>query len=315
MKKWSLRILISLLALVLLLAAAVQVVLWTDLPRNWVLSAIQEKLQLRVSAQRFSTGWSGRTQLAGVVVSLPLEKEQALLQTQELSIEHTSLLGLIFGRPLRVISLEIRKPNLLVRQSPNGRWNIEEVAELISRTGGGKTAETTPSTTSVPQLPKLTITDAMIRLIDLRGKQATLSPLAVTASPDGALVWRYDAVIPSQLHVVGQVAPGGSWQHEATIELSNLREVVRPFIANPSPPALSALEHFKLAGQWSGRIDGTLTGRLDLKESFPGRLYRYRAREHRLHPRGKCDDHPRRCRHHIPPERADSRPRGSKAAC
>ena len=63
MKKWSLRILISLIALVLLLAAAVQIILWTDLPQNWVLGAIQEKLQLRVSAQSLSTGWSGHTRL------------------------------------------------------------------------------------------------------------------------------------------------------------------------------------------------------------------------------------------------------------
>jgi hypothetical protein len=267
MRKWSLRILAAFVILLLLLAVAVQVVLWTNLPRNWVLAALQEKLQLRVSAQTFSTGWSGRTELSGVVVSLPLEQE-AVLQAANLSIEHTGLLPLIFGRPLRVEGIEIRRPNLLVRQQLSGRWNIEEVAELISRAGGGKTPETQAQPSIVPELPRVTVTDAIVRLIDLRGRQATLAPLTITGAPDGPLVWKYDASIPNQLHFAGKLAPGGAWQHDAQIELSNISPVVAPFLVKPSPATLDALEHFQLAGRWNGRVAENLSGRLDLSKLF-----------------------------------------------
>src|SRR5258706_12031999 len=108
-KKWFLRILVGIVALVLLLLAAVQVVLWTDLPKQWVLSAIQEKLQLRVGAQALDTGWGGRTALSGVNLSLPLASE-AFLETPRLSVEHTGLLGLIVGRRMRVESITRERP-------------------------------------------------------------------------------------------------------------------------------------------------------------------------------------------------------------
>src|SRR5439155_511558 len=111
-KKWFLRILLVVLILPLLLLAAVQVVLWTDLPRNWVISAVQEKLQLRVSAASFSTAWSGQTSLSNVTLSLPLAQE-SFLQAPRVSVGHTNLLALLIGRPLRVEAIEIDRPNLL----------------------------------------------------------------------------------------------------------------------------------------------------------------------------------------------------------
>src|SRR3989440_1042744 len=231
-KKWFLRILLVVLILPLLLLAAVQVVLWTDLPKNWVISAIQEKLPLRVSAASFSTGWSGRTWLSNVTLSLPLAQE-SFLEAPRVSVGHTNLLALLIGRPLRVEAIEIDRPNLLVRQQPNGRWNIEEVAELIRRAAGGKTAETQPQPSTVPQLPKLTITDGTVRLVDLNGRQATLSPLAVVGEPNGPLVWKYQASVPDQLLLSGEVAPGGKWQHIASIDIKKIGPLVRPVVNNP----------------------------------------------------------------------------------
>src|SRR4051812_13774435 len=231
-RRWILRVLLGAVALVLLLLLAVQVVLWTDLPRNWVLGAIQEKLQLRMGAKQFATGWSGHTALSGVNLSLPLAQE-AFLETPRLSIEHTPLLGLIVGRPLRVESIVIERPNLLVRQQMDGRWNLEEVAELIRRAGGGKTADTqaAPKTTGgAPQLPRVSVRDAVVRLVDVRGRQATLSAVSIEGSPQGPLVWKYEASIPDRLELSGEIAPGANWQHEASIRLNNLGPWVRPFL-------------------------------------------------------------------------------------
>jgi hypothetical protein len=271
-RRWILRFLLGAVALALLLLLAVQVVLWTDLPRNWVLGAIQEKLQLRVGAQQLTTGWGGHTALSGVNMSLPLA-EEAFLQTPRLTVEHTGLLGLIIGRPLRVESIVIDHPNLLVRQQADGRWNLEEVAELIRRAGGGKTADTQgqPKTsTGAPQLPRVSVRDAVVRLVDVRGRQATISPVSIEGKPEGPLVWRYEASVPNRLELTGEIAPGADWQHEATIQLNNLGPWVRPFLSNPSAATLETLQRFKLNAQWNGRVAGSLKGRLDLKELLVG---------------------------------------------
>ena len=47
----------------------------------------------------------------------------------------------------------------------------------------------------------------IVRLVDVKGRQATLSPLSIKGEPDGRLVWNYDASIPGQLHIKGQAAP------------------------------------------------------------------------------------------------------------
>jgi hypothetical protein len=268
-KKWFLRIVLGIVILVALLLLAVQVVLWTDLPRGWVLSVIQEKLQLRVAAQNFSTGWGGDTTLTGVSASLPLA-EESFLQAPRLEVKHTPLLELMIGRPLRVKAIVIDRPSLLVLQQADGRWNVQEVAELIRRATGGKTPETQsqPHPGGVPQLPDVTITDAVIRLIDVRGRQATFSPLEVKGRAQGPLVWKYDASIDKHLVVDGEIAPGGNWQHSAHLRIDDLEAWVRPFLASSSPSTLEALKQFHLDGDWRGRIDGDLKGRLDLKRLF-----------------------------------------------
>jgi hypothetical protein len=271
-KKWSLRILLGVVALVVLLLVAIQVVLWSPLPRQWVVSAIQQKLQLRVSADAFSTGWGGRTSLSGVTLGLPLADE-AFLQTPKLSVEHTSLFALLIGRPTVVKSIEIQRPNLLVRQMADGRWNLQEVAELVGRAGGGKTAEGQPPATkqgAPPQLPRVTVTDGTIRIVDLKGKQATLAPLTVRGAPDGPLVWNLDVTEADRLKISAVVAPGSDWSHQAKVEVRNLGPLVKPLLDNPSPSTVQTLEQFKLTGRWSGRAGEAVSGRLDLAELTTG---------------------------------------------
>lgn len=265
MKKRLLRIFVGLVVLLLLLALALQIVLWTDLPRNWVLSAIQQKLQLRMDADSLSTGWSGQTELVNVHASLPLAQE-SFLQTRSLRVRHTGLIPLIFGRSLTVKSIEIDSPTLLVRQLPDGRWNLQEVAELISRATGGKTADTQPKPSGVPQMPRVAVNNATLRLVDRIGKQATLAPLTITGTPTGPLVWHIDAQVPGQIHIQGDVAPGGAWEHQLDIQLARLLPLVKPFLDNPSQATLDTLAGFEFDARWSGRIDGTPTGRLEIRK-------------------------------------------------
>jgi hypothetical protein len=153
---------------------------------------------------------------------------------------------------------------------PDGRWNLQEAAELIRRASGGKTAEGQPPTQAAgpPQLPRVTLTDGTIRVIDLAGRQATLNPLNVKGSPDGPLVWDFEVTESDRLKITGQVAPGGDWSHHAKLELKNLGPLVKPLLQHPSPSTVQALEEFKLRGTWIGRAADHFSGRLDFDDLF-----------------------------------------------
>ena len=270
LRRWLLRLVLTLAILVALFLLAVQVVLWTDLPRKWVLSAIQQNLQLRVSAGSFNSGWRGRTSLDNVNLSLPLA-DQSFLQTPRLAIRHTSLWALLLGRGLKVESIEIDKPEVLVLQGADGRWNVQEVAELLRRATGGKTAEGQPQSagrTGIPHLPRVNITDGVIRVVNRYGRHATIQPLSIQGWSDGPLVWRFEAKVPDRLQVTGEVAPGGPWAHQAEIRLLDLGPLAEPFIQSPTPAIRDALRSMRMDARWDGRADGGVWGRLNLRNFF-----------------------------------------------
>src|SRR4051794_37089274 len=105
MRRWFLRILIGLLALLLTAAIGLQVVFRTDLPRTLVLKEVQSALQLRVEAKSLTTGWGGHTVLQDVKLSLPLET-QSFLTVKTLRVNHTQLLGILLTRGVKVRGLE-----------------------------------------------------------------------------------------------------------------------------------------------------------------------------------------------------------------
>jgi len=138
------------------------------------------------------------------------------------------ILGLLITRSFKVESIGIDHPSVLVRQMADGRWNVQEVVELIRRASGGKAADEPASLQpkGVPQLPAVTISEATIRLVDRAGREATLGPLTVRGAPDGPLVWKFDAATPDRMHVAGEIAPGGDWSHRATVSVRNLGPLI-----------------------------------------------------------------------------------------
>ena len=69
---WPVRLLLTLIALLLIAALVVQIILWTNVPRQIVLSRLQTEMGLRVTAESVSTGWFGHTTLNDVTLALPL---------------------------------------------------------------------------------------------------------------------------------------------------------------------------------------------------------------------------------------------------
>src|SRR5687768_17830414 len=198
MRRWSIRILIALLVLLIVVIGVTQAVLWTDVPQRIVLAQVQKQLGLRMEAKSVTTGWFGRTDLKDVTLSLPLA-EESFLTMPSLEVGHTWLPWLILTRKVEIKSLELNDAALVVRQDEAGRWNLQDVLELLARTGGKQQAEATatPQRPSRPKLPKVVLKNGTATVTDRRGRSAKLSPLEFSGLPDGPLVWRYDAAVGS----------------------------------------------------------------------------------------------------------------------
>jgi hypothetical protein len=257
MRRWLRRILYTLLIVIVLVLITVQVVLWTDWPRRLVLGLVQQNLGLRVEARALSTGWFGNTTLRDVRLSLPLADE-SFLDMPTMNVEHTALLPLAITRQFELRGIELNKPNLVVRRNNAGRWNIQDVAELIAKATAGTPEPGTKK--KPPKLPTLRLNDGTIAIIDDRnGGKALIAPLTATGDPDGPLVYRYHASVPDKLVLSGQVAPGENFKHEASFGVRPPVEWIKPWVANPPQP-------LRLDGNWTGVVvnNKAVAGRLEL---------------------------------------------------
>ena len=270
MRRWLLRLSITLLILLILAIVAVQVVLTTNLPRDLVLGEVQKTLGLQIGAESLGTGWWGRTSLHNVTLSLPLAGE-SFLRVKSLKVKHTILPAILFGRPVKLQSLEFESPELMVRQDSSGRWNLAQVIDLIRRAGGGQQAADTADAkkTDRAEIPQIAVRSGTINIIDRTGQIATLHRFNLSGVPQGSLVWRYEASVgpvdQPQMHLVGKLAPGGDWQHEVSLTLYNLEPTLRPWLANVSAGTRNFIEAAELNGQWRGTVNqGVVSGQLQL---------------------------------------------------
>lgn len=254
------RILLGLVVLILVVIAVTQIVLWTNVPRDLVLHQLEKQLGLRVTAASLSTGWMGNTELHDVIISLPLADE-SLLRVPEMRVKHTSLLGLAWSRAVKLELVELRHPQLVVQQDAAGRWNLRQVADLLARTGGKQPATEQAQHTSRPELPAVRISDAVVEVIDRAGRRSQIAPVNVNGDPQDAVTWKYDGVAgngATNLHVVGRLAPGGSWHHEVDIAAANVQAWAAPLTGAKLPTVA-------LTGKWQGELRNGVTGRIVLE--------------------------------------------------
>lgn len=264
MKRWFRRILFALLILIGLALIVTQIVLWTDYPRRIVLSLVQRELGLRVEAESMSTGWLGNTTLHDVKLSLPLG-EESFVDVPELQVEHTALIPLAVTRKFELDAVELHRPNLIVRRDQHGRWDLQDVIELVSKTLGGNPEPA--GRQRAPRLPRVHLMGGTVRLIEHDGRRTVIEPLEVSGYADGPLVYRYDATVPDRLKLVGEVAPGESWKHVFRLN-AQPGEWLTPWLDRiPEPLSLDA--------EWSGVVNnGAVTGRLIIEQ---GRVDHYTA--------------------------------------
>lgn len=263
MLRWLLRIFLTLLALLVVVIVVVQIVLSTNFPKRLVLSEVQKQLGLRVAADDVSTGWFGETTLTNVTAGLPLESE-SFLTMPKLEVRHTWLPVLLATQKLELKSLELNDAKLVVRQDPKtGRWNLQDVLELLARTGGKEQAKDLSASKNRPKLPKVIVGKATLVLTDRNGKGATLEPVAFAGTPDEtapSLVYHYDLKAANLLNAKGKLLPGGKWQHVVDFNLTDDGKLLAPWLGASRPIAIS--------GQWSGeQNNGAVNGRLTLTKA------------------------------------------------
>ena len=141
-----------------------------------------------------------------------------------------------------------------------GKWNLQEVAELLARAGGAKSGQQSAATSSTPQMPNVRLVDGLVSIIDNKNRTAEISPLAVTGERDTAVSWKYDIQIPSRVSSRVRLVPGGTWGHEVAVKLQDLGAWAKPWMADFPPVVIDA--------NWRGQLTDTgIGGRLDMKKA------------------------------------------------
>lgn len=268
------RLAVFALLLLLLLIFTVQLVLWSNYPRTFVIAQLERQLGLRVQADDLSTTWWGDTTLTNVALSLPLGKD-AFLRVPRMQVRHTSLVPLLLHWPLEVKAVTLHDPTLVVQQDRTGRWDILEVTDLVSRVGGSQQAQAstgTPATsTAAPAspattvLPAITLDNGTVRILPWQSDPIEIHNIQLAGRPSGRLVWLYQASAgsadPGQPYAMlkGEVAPGGAWRHTLRAAARNLQPWVQTFL--PQWPHDAAADI-----SWEGAMqNGAVTGTADVE--------------------------------------------------
>lgn len=264
-RKWLARFSAVVLALLVLIIIVIQIVLWTNLPKSIVVGQVENGLGLRMAVGSLSTNWLGHTSMGDVKIALPIS-EQAFFDVPEMRVKHTNLIALLLGWPVEIKAVELHKPVLYVRQGASGRWNLQQVFQLLGRAGGAKTGEQT----ATPALPYLKIDDLTIVVLDNKGREVKVKPINVDGEPDTP-AWKYDIEVPSgqpnvppHLSLLGRVAPGGTWAHEATLWVNDITPWVKPFV-----PSFDQKVVFN--GKWTGELNTNgVAGYLQIVDAAAG---------------------------------------------
>lgn len=255
---WPLRLLTIFAIFVIVLLLFVQILFWSPIPRRIAESQATRILGLRVQIDDVSIGWTGRTRIRGLRVSLPLE-DAPMIEVPEVRATHTNPLLVVFG--LSIDRVEIDQPVVSLRQLPAGTWNLQEAITRI-------TADRPPADPSpgVPQLPSVVINDARVTATTNDGRSAALDPIRIVTDGSDPLVYRLKLTIADQVDVQGLVLPGRDWRQIVDFKVGQLAPVVEEFYA-------ALPENFLIKGTWDGAVsnDG-LVGSLALHQVEYGDL-------------------------------------------
>jgi hypothetical protein len=260
MRRWTIRIIGGIVLLLLAVALTIQVILWTDLPRRWILRAVNEHTGLIVSADSISSTWGGRTALRNLTIRLPLDKQE-LFSADAVVVSHRSIPGLILWRSLGLASVEVRDPQLYLRQAPDERWNVRDSASDIMTSAGGSHFD--PAETP---LPNVRIEDASVHIVR-PGKSTTIGPFSFEGVRQAGRAWTFALTsgaastrsMQPAVDVHGMLVEDGEASHVADFRIEPNESWVTAISGRDLGP-------LRVVGRWDGRVGGAgLTGVIRLE--------------------------------------------------
>jgi hypothetical protein len=261
MRRWAIRITGGIVLLLLAIALTIQIILWTDLPRRWILHAVNSYTGLVVNAESISSTWMGRTTLRNVTLHLPLDKEN-FFSVDSVDLSHRSIPGLIFRRPFGLGTVRIRGPRFYLRRAPDDRWNVQDiVSDLVLGVGGGRLD------LAGTQLPEIRIEDASVHIIDPNNKSTIVGPFSFEGLRQTGRSWAFAlASGPASarstqpaIDVRGTLVENKEASHVADFRIEpNESWVTAIWGRDPGP--------IHIIGHWTGRVpQGGLTGAVRLE--------------------------------------------------
>jgi hypothetical protein len=251
-RRWIRRIILCSVVLVLFAVVLIQVLLWTDLPRQYIVRAAGSKLGIKVSAASLSTSWTGSTTIKDLTLTLPIEQD-AFFAASEIHLSHTALPMILLKRSTTFKSIDINAPTLVVRQSKAGRWNIQDIVATFAESNGDN--NTKPNRIN---LLRLEITNGKIKIVDPNDETHEIGPMNFHGERQELLSWQFEANIPSKLNLQGVIASGSLKMHRIKFTIDQMDDLLQAWIPTYLCPQY-------LAGQWDGRLlDQKLNGKLKL---------------------------------------------------
>jgi len=256
MLRWTIRILIVFVVLILVVAVVVHLVLQSDWLRDLLLARVSDRIGMDVTAESLSVGWGGRTALQNAAVVMPMTDE-VILAAEEIEVQHEIIPLLILGRPVNVQSVQVESPQVNLRRYENGQWNVQDVWTRLRASLDSSEQRKGKGTIS---LPRIAIQNALIHIQEPNGIAQTAGPLDFRARPEGRWLWLFDLEWPETVGVEGRVASGGDWAHEVGFAVADVETLVHHIVGGDLAP-------IRVAGRWQGKVLGdTLSGTICLDE-------------------------------------------------
>jgi hypothetical protein len=242
--------------LALLLAAVVQVVLWSDVPRQLVLAELEQELGMQVEATVLRTGWRGHTQIENLTLTLPLA-DRPFVEVPRADVRHTGPISLVLGRSLRVRSIELDAPRITIEEDEQGRWNVALAAELLSGEESGEA-----SSSSVSPWPDVTARGAVVSIEPSRRAAVTLDRIDVTGRMKPGMTYTLDLVSPEVGTLLLQAGLASPSPQVGTFDL-----VLSPALLHAAADIEGLSQSVRAQGKWDGRlVDGQLRGTVAIGE-------------------------------------------------
>jgi hypothetical protein len=252
MLRWTIRILIVFVVLILAAAVIVHFVLESRWLNDLILARAGDAIGMNVTADSVSVGWGGETTIRNVAVVLPLTGE-VVLDAERIEITHEMIPLLILGRPVNVRSVRVDEPQVFLRRYENGRWNAQDVWARVRVERGPADEERKRIS-----LPKVAIENARIHIAEPNGLTQVVGPVAFLAEPQGRMLWEFDLQMPRTVEVQGRVVSGRDWAHQIGFDVAGIAPLVRQLMG-------SDLKPIRAAGRWEGQVlQNSLTGTLRL---------------------------------------------------